>query len=214
MFSNASGGNNLIKVLNTSTHAVIDTITLPGIVSSIVMSPDGATLYAVDGANNYVYAVDTSTRAIGAPIAVGASPNPIVWALSRFSPDAIKIDAGTHTTTTFIPDSNPATMAVLDVIYAASNTELHFLTFDGTNGAVWVYLLPGLTIGGPMGGLPAGPFMAGAVDATQDILWLIDMGSATINSFPGGATAPVGAMPWSIGVRPDGLEVWVPTSGG
>jgi hypothetical protein len=138
----------------------------------------------------------------------------IVWALSFTSPDTVMIDTTTHATTTFTPDSNPATVAVLDVIYAASNTELDFLTSDGATSAVFMYFLPGLTPGGTLVGLPVGMFMAGAVDATQDILWLIDMGSATINSFPGGATATVGAMPWSIAVRPDGLAVWVPTTDG
>lgn len=254
-----SGGNNVIKVLDTATHAIIDTITLPGIVGGTAMSPDGATLYASDGVNNNVYAIDTTTRAIGAPIAAGATPTPvvithdgayvyvgnlvnssvtvintstnlvvdtislpispstlrvapddsIVWAMTDTSPDAIMIDTGTHAATPFTPDATAT--GVLDVIYRESLNEILFVTFDGTNGGVAMYFLPGLTPGGSMAGLPAGPFIAGAVDATQDILWLIDMGSATIKSFPGGASAPVGPGPWSIAVRPDGLEVWVPS---
>jgi YVTN family beta-propeller protein len=261
-----SGGNNLIKVVDTATHAIIDTIALPGTVGGIAMSPDGATLYATEGTNNNAYAINTSTRAIGAPIAVGDDPAPVVvtpngafayvgnlvdktvtvidtstrlvvdtidvapispsklrvapdgsmvWALYSSSPTAVAIDTNTHATSTFDPNPNPSTVAVLDVVYAELKNEVLFVTFDGTDAAVWVYLLPSWASGGPMSGLPLGsPITAGAVDADQDILWLVSIGSATISSFPGGASAPTGAMPWSLAVRPDGLEVWVANAGG
>ena len=260
-----SGGDNLIKVVDTVTHGIIDTMTLPGIVGGIAMSPDGATLYATDDTNNNAYAINTSTRAIGAPIAVGDDPTPVVitpdgafayvgnlvdmtvtvidtstqlvvdtvslpispsklrvtpdgsmvWALSFSSPTAVAIDTITHATSPFNPNPMLSTTAVLDVIYADLNNEVLFVTFDGADAAVWVYLLPSWASGGPMSGLPLGsPLIAGAVNPTQDILWLVSIGSATISSFPGGATAPTGAMPWSLSVRPDGLEVWVANAGG
>lgn len=253
------GDDNVIRVVDTATHAIIDTITLPGSVGGIAMSPDGATLYATDWENDNAYAINTSTSAIGTPIAVGDNPVSVVvtpggasayvaneddssvtvidtathlvvdtvslpispyrlrvtpdgstvWALGLYSPVAAMIDTATHATTPFALDSNPSATGVLDVIYAESNNEVLFVTAEGADSSVWVYLLPGLTPGGQMAGLPSGLIVSGAVDATQDILWLVNMGSETLDSFPGGASAPVGTMPWSVGVRPDGLEVWV-----
>ena len=73
-----AGGTSVIKVVDTATHVIVDTITLPGPVGGIAMSPDGATLYATDNTNDNAYAINTSTRAIGATIAVGNTPVSVV----------------------------------------------------------------------------------------------------------------------------------------
>jgi len=67
-----------IVVMDTATHAVLDTITLPGRGGDLAMTADGATLYATDVADDSVYPIATSTLALGAPIAVGDQPYAIL----------------------------------------------------------------------------------------------------------------------------------------
>jgi len=61
-------------VINTSTNAVIKTITVGSNPKSVAVTPDGARVYVTNQGSNTVSVIDTATNAVVATIAVGTLP--------------------------------------------------------------------------------------------------------------------------------------------
>lgn len=86
-------GNNTISTVNTSTNAIVQTITLGQRPSSFVLSPDGKTLYVANSSSLTV--VDVATGEAHTNLAGFSSPTDLV-----FSADGSKLFAANYGSTT------------------------------------------------------------------------------------------------------------------
>lgn len=73
--TNGEGGT--VTVVDTATNELIETITVGGITSGIVVNPIGTRVYFTEIDNNLVYVVDTATNTIITSIPVGLTPEEI-----------------------------------------------------------------------------------------------------------------------------------------
>jgi YVTN family beta-propeller protein len=70
-----SGGDNTIRVIDTATNSVVDSMSSGGVEPrAIAISPDGATVYVANHTSNNLSFINVATHAISAVVGVGSSP--------------------------------------------------------------------------------------------------------------------------------------------
>ncbi|MFM8602095.1 MAG: fibronectin type III domain-containing protein [Actinomycetota bacterium] len=74
-----------VRVINTSTNAVVATITVGSTPRSVAVTPDGTKAYVANYSSNTVSVINTATNTVTATITVGSVPNRVV-----ISPDGTK----------------------------------------------------------------------------------------------------------------------------
>ena len=75
-------GSNSLKVVNTSSNAVVATVTVGNLPLGVDVSPNGALVYTANYLGNSVSAISTASSSVTATITVGTSPYK-----TRFVPD-------------------------------------------------------------------------------------------------------------------------------
>ena len=69
-----SGGEGTVQVIDTATHAIVETIPVGKRPWNMAITPDGGKLYVACGRSNLVSVIDTKSRRKIADIAVGELP--------------------------------------------------------------------------------------------------------------------------------------------
>jgi len=89
-----------VWVIDTSTYAVVDKVSVGAHPAHVVVTPDGSLAYVTNGGDNSVSVIDTSARKLVATIAVGQFPHGI-----RVSPDGKEV---------YVANMKGGTVSVID----------------------------------------------------------------------------------------------------
>lgn len=91
-----------VWVIDTSTHAVVDKVSVGAHPAHVVVTPDGSLAYVTNGGDNSVSVIDTSARKLVATIAVGQFPHGL-----RVSPDGKEV---------YVANLKGGTVSVIDTV--------------------------------------------------------------------------------------------------
>jgi YVTN family beta-propeller protein len=174
-----AGVGGAVSVMDAATGAVTGTIPTRYGVSGLAISPDGAHLYATDGASDTVSVIDAAANAVTATIPVG--PNPLGAAVS---PDGRTVYVA--------EDSDPGTLTVIDTGTAAITRRI---AVGGNPAAVAV--------------TPDGRSAYVTSDASNTVSVIdTDTGVVTA-SVPVGQYPGAGQYPQAVTIAPDGRHAYV-----
>jgi YVTN family beta-propeller protein len=174
-----AGVGGAVSVMDAATGAVTGTIPTRYGVSGLAIGPDGAHLYATDGASDTVSVIDAAANAVTATIPVG--PNPLGAAVS---PDGRTVYVA--------EDSDPGTLTVIDSGTAAITRRI---AVGGNPAAVAV--------------TPDGRSAYVTSDASNTVSVIdTDTGVVTA-SVPVGQYPGAGQYPQAVTIAPDGRHAYV-----
>jgi uncharacterized repeat protein (TIGR01451 family) len=122
--------SNNVSVVNTSTHAVVATVTVGALPFGVAVRPDGERAYVTNFVGNSVSVINTATNTVVATVSVGTGPNnPAV------TPDGTRlyVPNGSSDNVSVI---NTATNAVVATVAVGDDPRHLAITPDGTRAYV------------------------------------------------------------------------------
>jgi YVTN family beta-propeller protein len=173
------GVQGTVSVMNAATGAVTATIPTRYGVSGLAISPDGAHLYATDGASGTVSVIDTAANAVTTTIPVG--PDPLGVAVS---PDGRAVYVA--------EDSDPGTLTVIDTGTAAVTRRI---PVGGNPAAVAI--------------TPDGRTAYVTSDASNTVSVLDTATGVLTAAVPVGQYPGAGQYPQAVTIAPDGRYAYV-----
>ena len=172
-------GVSAVSVLDAATGVVTGMIPTRHGVSGLAISPDGAHLYATDGASDTVSVIDAAANAVTATIPVG--PNPLGVAVS---PDGHTVYVA--------EDSDPGTLTVIDTGTAAVTRRI---PVGGNPAAVAV--------------TPDGRSAYVTSDASNTVSVVDTNAGVVTAAVPVGQYPGAGQYPQAVTIAPDGRHAYV-----
>jgi YVTN family beta-propeller protein len=108
-------------VINAATNTVTSTITVGNLPSSLAVTPDGNTLYVVNGADDTLSVISTATNEVTATLAIGHGS-----ALVTISPDGTRA----YVTHDYLPHDYKGTVSVIDTGTNQITTPINYGRYD------------------------------------------------------------------------------------
>ncbi len=206
-----STGGDSITPVNTTTDAVGTPIVVGDGVSSLAITPDGSTAYAVSSDNDTVVPVDLATQSAETPIGVGSDPVAVAITPDGSTALVVNTDDGTVTPIDIATQTAETPIDVGSIpdaiaITPDGSTALVTNSGDGTVTPIDIATQTAetpITVGDNPEAIAITPdgSTAFAVNEGSDSVTPIDIASLTA-----GTPIGVGSAPNAISVSPDGLR--------
>ncbi|GAA2616726.1 CARDB domain-containing protein [Paractinoplanes durhamensis] len=123
-----------VKVVDTATDAVVDTIALPANALDVAVAPGGRSAYVVSHISDAVFKIDTATNAVVKTIPVGSSPRQIAFTKSGAKAYVTNGSGGTVSVIDTATDTVSRTITVGNLPYgvlAVPNDRLYVANNSG-----------------------------------------------------------------------------------
>jgi len=210
----SNSNSNTLSVINSATNTVITTIPLPQAPESLVVSPDGSTVYVVSYGAQTVSVINTSNYTIANTITVGQGPS--YMAISADGSKVIVANTGDFnlsvidTKTNSVTGIIPLTFPPYGIAMGIDNNKVYVDDSDNGNLVAVNIAAKNVIAKVPVGLLPRGV----TVSPDGNHVYVGNTGGNTVSvintaSYTVAATVTVGTSPWGMAVTGDGNFVYV-----
>ncbi len=203
-----------VSVVNASTNAITQTITVGSSPYGVAVSPNGSKAYITNGGSNNVSVINTADNTVSATVSVGTAPRGV-----SVSPDGTKVYVTNRTsnTVTVINTADNTINATINVgtdpraVAVGSDGSKVYVSNFGSNNVMVINTADNsinatVSVGVNPFGIAVTPdgTKAYVANYTSNTVSVINTANNTIIT-----TVNVGSLPNNVSVSPDGSKVYV-----